>query len=576
MAVRFELFRMPKLTNQTGDSLKGFAFWLLALFLTVWGAQLWVVWLYGSPIPIWDQWYEADSIFKPWAEGHLRGSDLVAVDSNNRAVMTNLLDLFVIRLNGRWDPLLQMTVNALIHAAFACGLAFCLWNFFGRKRGWLVCFLLMPFFALPYGGENAIWGYNSMWYFVSIFALITVTGLGFARMGTWRWWLGFAAAILGLLTMASGLVAPAVAGGLILLRAIKNRRMERHEMITFGTGVILTVLGIWIVGMSAYNRPLQAHSWREFTAALTHNLNWPFVNIPGMVFIIALPLVLLLVLYLRPGFQATRVAELILALALWSALQSAMIAYGRANYVPFVAGSRYMDVFNIFVIASLFATVLLGQFWEYKHLQRWDGLWLPLIFAGIIFFGLCRVSRFVVDDVLVVTREWNLIAEERVEAFIKTGDEQELFQEPTVRPDPKITLSIITNPKLQAILPPVCLSPKSSVAAGRFSAISRWLLKHSITILSGGLILFVGLCGYGLACGTLGLTPRMPAGILALLAGLLALGFVWSKRPLHRESVERDLRQQLSAYFKAANNPARAAIHERKAEELNPDNQFAN
>jgi hypothetical protein len=561
--------------RQANESFRCFAGWLTALFLTALGAQLWAVWLYGSPIPIWDQWYEADALFRPWSEGHLRVSDLIAIDSNNRAVMTNLLDLFVIKLNGRWDPLLQMTVNAFIHAAFACGLASCLWNFFGRRRGWLVCFLLIPFFALPYGGENAIWGYNSMWYFVSIFALATIQGLGFAKAGSWQWWLGLAAAIFGLLTMASGLVAPVASGGLILLRAIKKRRMEKMDWVTLGLCVILAVSGLLMVGMSQYNRPLQAHSLGEFTAALTHNLNWPFSNIPGMVFVMALPLVLLLVLYLRPNFQMTRAAELILALALWSALQSAMIAYGRANYVPFVAGSRYMDVLDIFVVASLFAAVLLGQVWERERIKRWDGLLLALVFWVIIFSGLCRISLTIVDDVLVVTREWNLIAEERTEAFLKTGDEREMFKEPTVRPDPKVTLRVLRDPKLQAILPPVCLSPTTPVSAGRFAAASRWLLENSIVILSCGLILFIGLCGCGLFRETMDLTFRNPAGIVALLIGLAALGFVWSKHTVQRESVERDLQQQLSGYFKAS-DPARAAIHKRKAEELDSANQFEN
>jgi hypothetical protein len=561
--------------RQANESFRHFAGWLTALFLTALGAQLWTVWLYGSPIPIWDQWYEADALFRPWSEGHLHVSDLIAIDSNNRAVMTNLLDLFVIWLNGRWDPLLQMTVNAFIHAAFACGLAFCLWNFFGRRRGWLVCFLLMPFFALPYGGENAIWGYNSMWYFVSIFTLTTVVGLGFAKAGTWRWWLGFVAGVLGLLTMASGLVAPVAVGGLILLRAIRNRRMEKTDLATLGLCVILVVSGLLMVGMSQYNRPLQAHSLGEFTAALTHNLNWPFLNIPGMVFIIALPLVLLLVLYLRPNFLMTRAAELILALALWSVLQSTMIAYGRANYVPFVAGSRYMDVQNILVVASLFAAVLLGQFWEHERIKRWDGLLLPLVFSGIMFFGLCRISLTIVDDVLVVTREWNLIAEERTEAFLKTGDEREMFKEPTVRPDPKVTLSVLRDPNLQSILPPVCLSPTPPVPAGHLAAAPRWLLENSIVILTCGLILFIGLCGYGLFRETMDLTFRNPAGSVALLIGLAALGFVWSKHGRQRESVERGLQQELSGYFKAS-DPARAAIHERKAEELDSTNQFEN
>jgi hypothetical protein len=561
---------MPKRVDQTNESFKHFAAWLAALFLVVLGAQLWVVELYGSPLPFWDQWYEANSLFAPWMEGHLKWGDIFAGDSDHRIVLTHLLDLGFIWLNGRWEPLLQMTVNAFIHAAFAGGLAFCLWDFFGRKNGWLVCFLLMPFFALPYAGENAIWGINSLWYFVNIFALATLVGLGFGKPGSRWWWFGLTAAILSLFTMASGLLAPMAAGGLIILRAIKRRRIEKENLMSLGACLLFVGLGAALSVTAEYNRPLQAHTFVEFTSALARNLTWPFFNAPEMACIIALPLALLLVLYLRPNFQASQAAELLLALALWSGLQSVVIAYGRANYGEVIPASRYMDVLNVFVIASLFATVLFGQLWERDRFPKWNGMLLPLIFAGVIFFGLCRISQIVVEDLLVPTRLMNLIAEERVETFMATGNERDLLERPTVRPDPKVTLNVLRNAKLQTILPAACLPPASSRVTGRFIAVSQCLLKHSIAILLCGLILFVVLCGYGLARGTIGLTRGNPAGIIALLAGLAALGFVWSKRSLQRESVEYDLQQQLAAGFKSANNLKRAATHEHKAEELKP------
>jgi hypothetical protein len=103
---------------------------------------------------------------------------------------------------------------------------------------------------------------------------------------------------------------------------------------------------------------------------------------------------------------------------------------------------------------------------------------------------------------------------------------------------------------------------------GRFAAVSQWLLRNSMAILSCGLVLFAGLCGYGLARGALGLTRANPAGIAVLLAGLAALGFVWSKRSLQRETVEYELQRELAAYFKSVDNFKRAAIHEHKADVL--------
>lgn len=77
-----------------------------------------------------------------------------------------------------------------------------------------------------------------------------------------------------------------------------------------------------------------------------------------------------------------------------------------------------------------------------------------------------------------------------------------------------------------------------------------------------------GLCGCGLARGTLGLARANPAGIIVLLAVLAALGFVWSRRSLQRESVEYGMQRELAVYFKSVNNLKRAAIFEHKADVL--------
>ncbi len=562
---------MPITLNQTEDSSKGFVVWLVALILAALGAQLWTVWLYGSPVPIWDQWDEATSIFKPWLAGHLTWGEMISPNNNHRILLTRLLDLTLIYLNGRWDPLLQMTVNAFVRAIFVGVLALCLWDFWRRKNGWLVCFLVMPFFILPYAGENAIWGMDSQWYFLNLFGLAAVAGLGFAKPGTGRWALGLVAAVLGLFSMATGLLAPVTAGGVILLRAFKHRRMEKKNLAGLGVCFLLAGAGASLVAAPRSNGLLQAQSFGDFTKSLAQNLAWPFPNTTIMACVIALPLVLLLVLYLRPDFREATMAELVLALALWSAMQSVAIAFGRANSGLYVApASRYMDVCNIFVIASVFAAVLTGQVWERKWFPAWNGLLLPMIFACVIIFGLCRISQRVVEDVLIVTREWNLIAQERAQTYLATGNPKELFDPPTIQPDPRLALRVLGDPTLRTILPAACFPPAAAPEPGRLSGAAQWLLKHSIAIFSIGLILFVAVCGYGLTRGKAGLKVKMPAGIFALLAGFLALGFVWSNRSLQRKAVEYDLQQQITDYFKAKNRPDRAAIHEQKAEELKP------
>jgi hypothetical protein len=316
------------------------------------------------------------------------------------------------------------------------------------------------------------------------------------------------------------------------------------------------------------DRLLRAQTWMQFTSALARHLTWPFFDLPGMVCLISLPLALLVALYFRPDFQEQRAAEFLLTFGLWGVLQSAGLAYGRGNYGEIIPASRYMDVLNIYVIASLFAVVLLPQCWTRDRFPQWAMTLLPLVFAGIIFFGLGRISKIVVENLLRPTRMMNLVAEERVETYWQTGDSRDFFEPPTVRPSPEVALGVLRDTNLQTILPAVCLPPASPPVAGRFAALTEWLLRNAVAILFSGLILFAGLAGYGLACGSLGLARANPAGIILWLATLTSLGFVWSDRSIRRESVEYGLQRDLAVYFKSVNDAKRAAIHERKADAL--------
>jgi len=196
-----------------------------------------------------------------------------------------------------------MTVNAFIHATFVCGLAFCLWDFLGRKNGWFVCFSAGAIFriALCRGKRHLGDQYRV---FPGRLLIATLVGLGFARPGSRWWWLGLAVAILGLFTMASGLLAPMAVGGLMVLRIIKKRRMERENLITLGVCLMVVGLGAALNDTSGGDRSLRAHSLMEFASALARNLTWPFFRQAGMACLFLLPLVALVALYFRPNFQS--------------------------------------------------------------------------------------------------------------------------------------------------------------------------------------------------------------------------------------------------------------------------------
>ena len=549
------------------ESPRQFAGWLAALFLTVLGAKLWLIQLYGSPLWLWDQWYEAQQTFAPWLTGHLAWRDYFAPYCEHRIFFTRLLDMGVIAANGRLEPMLQMAVNAVIHTLYACGLAFWLWDFMGRRRGWLICCLLLPFFTLPYAAENTLWAFNSQAYLLGCFALPALAWPGFEPPGTWRWWVGIVAAVLGLFTMASGLFTPLAIAGLMIFRTLKSRRIEKANLLTFGVCAAILCLGASLLVKYDGDAALRAQNAGQFFAALLRNLTWPFIDAPYLAALIVLPLLALAVVYILPRFNLTRAAEFLLLLGLWSFLQSLAIAYGRGNYGEDVPSSRYMDKLNVFVIAAIFAVFILAQFWLRPPARRFAVV-LPLIFAALMLFGLVHITQLVVDNFVRPTRMMTLVAEERVETFRATGDADGFMDPPTVRPDAKVILGILRDPVLQPIMPAACLAPSADPVHGHLTAATDWLLRHALWLLYGGLGLAVVLLAVMLARSPLGIAwENLPAG-LVLLVLLGALGFVWTRSPIRRETVEHELQVQLTNYFTAQHKPDRAAIHAQKAKAL--------
>jgi hypothetical protein len=371
--------------------------------------------------------------------------------------------------------------------------------------------------------------------------------------------------------MASGLLAPMSIGALMVLRMIKSRRMTVAEGIGLGLCVAAVVVGLSIDAPPDDGHQLQAKNFGQFFSVLLRNLAWPFYDKPWMAGVFLLPLIGLFTLYFKKDFQKTRAAEFILVLGLWGFLQAAALAYGRGNYGEEFPISRYLDILNIFIIASLFAVFLLAEYWL-KDAGKFT-LLVPLAFAVVIFTGTGNISQVVVEKLLLPTRKMNLVAEERVTTLWTTGGTNAFYQSPTVPPHPWVTLGVLQNEAMKKILPAVCLPPADPPIAGRLAPLTEWSLRHAIFILGGGLVLCMGLLGWGLVRSPAGIAWQNLPAVVALAAALAALGFVWSKAPIKREVIEAALQYDLADQFKAAGNMERAAIHEQKAEALKAELQ---
>ncbi len=458
---------MTKSTNLAADSFKCFAAWLAALFLVALGAKLWVIQLYGSALPFWDQWDEARLFIKPWLEGRATWSAWFAAHNEHRIFFTRLLDVLFLWLNRQWDPLLQMVVNAVIHSGYACGLAYALWRFTGRKYGGLICFLLMPFFALPFAAENTLHGFQSQMYFLGIFAVVTIIGLGFSSPGGGWWWAGLVAAFLSIFTMASGFLAAVAVGGLMVLRMVKARGITRPQLVTIACCLAVVVVGLALNVTIAGHEKLRPGSPIMFLGALMSFLAWPFGDQSMMLWFICLPLLITGILYFQSTWKNPPAAELILTLAFWSFLQTAALAYGRGHLN---LSSRYLDTTCTTLIASLASLFVLKENLEYRKLSRPFLMALATVWVGMMFWGMWQTSQYAMstkadtaqDHYMPANRRWSLREEDNVRAFIATGDTGRLANQKILAipySDASGLASLLLDPHLMAIMPAVCRPP---------------------------------------------------------------------------------------------------------------------
>src|SRR3954469_5275124 len=89
---------------------------IVALVFTLFGAKVYFVQNFGSVVPYWDQWdAEADLLYKSYLNSDLTVPRFFSSHNEHRVVMTRALALAMFELNGGWDPILQMIVNAALH-----------------------------------------------------------------------------------------------------------------------------------------------------------------------------------------------------------------------------------------------------------------------------------------------------------------------------------------------------------------------------------------------------------------------------------------------------------------------------
>lgn len=508
--------------------------------LLVFGARLAVIHFYASDVPYNDQWViEAEQILAPWINGSLGLGDFFIPHFEHLPVWTRLLAWTQVALTGRWDPLVQMTTNAALHAVFIYLVARWVWRNFRPVAASAVTLLLLAGGCLPHAWENIAWGFQSQFPLALIFLCVHVTGTCTQPAGSRGWWLAQAAAVAALFTLASMWLAPLAVVASWLWTGPRQRRNLLVPGLIGAAGALL-LLVVHRTGQHTFAQVGKTPA--DLLHSALHLLGWPS-PLSGAVALVQLPW-LVHALRLRGRADALALDRVIFVLGLWGALQAVAIAFGRTgDNIDFV--SRYGDLLFVSTLAGALA---LCRMVPAGGRERTVFLATAILWAGVVGAGLVR------DSTAGHALYFHLHAAERretgraaVQNYLRSGDRTLLDSsagKSVFLEDTPLVARLLDLPGLQALLP-ASVNPASApdaVGTGVRQLQSHWMWL----MLAGGLLLGAGAGAHAwLNHGAASQVQLIPAADpwrwrIGAAIGLLALGLTiaWTN-PLLFDAAQR-------------------------------------
>jgi hypothetical protein len=441
----------------------------VALFLVIIGARFWTIGEFGSDLPFWDQWdAEAKDLYIPYFEGKLTIEDCFAPHNEHRVFFSRVLSLVLLIANGQWDARLQMLTNSLFYALFASGLFLLL-----TKSNWIrfnvaLCAGIALVFALPFGWENTIWGFQSQSYLLVAFAMATLWLLSSNLLWSWPWVVGCLIGFLGLFTMATGLMAPLALLGFVFCLMIRRRQDWRSRLKEYWPTCMFCLLivsvGLILMVRVEGHKVYEANSVRQFIQALGLCLSWPSTLLsPWWALANWFPFIVLAGCYLIGDLPDERHERLTLCIGIWVLLQAGTTAFARSTIV---LSSRYSDMLSVSFLVNLMSIHLVSQGRIRSAIKGPVFTILVIIWlAGNSLGFLVQTVRAVKVD-LPNKKFMNAVEIVRTAGYVKSSDLRWLTEGLRSKidipyPEPLRLSELLRNPDIRRILPVSVREPLS-------------------------------------------------------------------------------------------------------------------
>lgn len=433
---------------------------ILATALCVLGIKLWLIGRYGSAVPFWDQWdAEADFLYRPYLRGELRLADLFAFHNEHRIFWTRALSLAELRAYGSWQPLFQMSINAVLHAGAIGLLVAMVGSALTRGRFLVLCAISLAVFAIPFGWENTLNAFHANWYFLILLGLIALWLVIGHSAFSYRWSIGTLIAAADYLTSASGALTPLVMSMVCTAQASVGRRKGRSEWIGIIALLALSLLAIADVLRNA-RRGMETQDLGQFYAALVAAAAYPFTDGGvGAVLLLYAPVIALAVWTLRAAPPLSDGRWMILGVTLWAACQTATIAYGRPPET--ILSPRYLDIYLIVTVSALASALALLD-GKRRSVTIVAALWMVVVLAAL---GMHWTDAFSGIEQKGDQGRKHL---ESVRSYLRSGNIADLMPPHQIPyPVPSRLAAVISVPEIRKILPRALQPEAAGGVAGR-------------------------------------------------------------------------------------------------------------
>ncbi|WP_233234466.1 hypothetical protein [Bordetella sp. LUAb4] len=471
---------------------------LLGFFCLTVSLRWWLIGRYGNPVPFWDQWdAEAVRLYQPFVSGRLTWAEMLAPHNEHRIFTTRLLALGLFVLNGAWNPLLEMAVNAILLAGTLVMLSGFLAKSLKSGSRIAICGFLLALYAVPYASENTLAGFQAQFYFNLLFSFLALWLLTTRAAFSAGWLGGVFASAAAYFSLASGIFALAAAVPIMVLQAtgsfLRARRQPPHEtndatpepdprlclrLLAIVLLSILFVAGYFYTPQLASHADLKAHSLTEFVSALLRELAWPHVVRLRHILLMNLPLLLMCVMVCQPRARPiSRGTWFLLALMAWVAGQMVTLAYGRAATV---LAPRYLDLLSISVVLNFTCLLWCAQAMQAK--PRKGAYVVCFLWVCYVAFGIYQ-GRHEIGNSVLDKQRYSILEQANVSGYLTTGDRGYLYDKPLMDipyPDPGRLQMLLDEPGIRKLLPAAVLPPlEAQLHSGVLDDSLLWMLAHS-------------------------------------------------------------------------------------------------